>query len=64
MVADWMYAVEAIAPSGDPMPAAAIERRLRAIVSDVESRHKRGERAVPMGVLTTDDRDRWADVRL
>ncbi|EIW57547.1 acyltransferase ChoActase/COT/CPT [Trametes versicolor FP-101664 SS1] len=61
MVADWMYAVEAIAPSGDPIPAAAIERRLRAIVSDAESRQKRGECAVPLSVLTTDDRDRWAD---
>ncbi|OJT11461.1 Carnitine O-acetyltransferase [Trametes pubescens] len=61
MVADWMYAVEAIAPDGDPLSAAAIERRLRAIVSDVERRHERGERAVPLSVLTTDDRDRWAD---
>ncbi|KAI0359864.1 acyltransferase ChoActase/COT/CPT [Trametes cingulata] len=61
MLNDWMYAVEVVAPDGSPLPAALIEKRLRAVVADVEGRKRKGERAVPVSVLTTDERDRWAD---
>ncbi|KAI0671738.1 acyltransferase ChoActase/COT/CPT [Trametes maxima] len=60
-VADWMYAIETIAPGGTPLPADVIEKRLRAVISDAQARLRRGERAAPVGVLTTDDRDHWAD---
>ena len=64
MAADWMYAIEVLAADGSPLAPSEIEKKLHAIVVDVESRRARGECAVPIGVLTTDDRDRWADVRL
>ncbi|KAI0833477.1 acyltransferase ChoActase/COT/CPT [Trametes gibbosa] len=61
MISDRMYAVEAMTHDGSPLPAAAIEKRLRAIVADVDARRSREERVVPVSVLSTDDRDRWAD---
>lgn len=61
-IADWFYAVDVIAPNGHPLPPAALEVLLRAIVRDAQLRLSKGERAVPIGVLTTDERDRWADV--
>jgi carnitine O-acetyltransferase len=39
-----------------------IEARFRAIVLDVESRLANGEKAFPVGVLSADERDRWAEV--
>ena len=62
MAADWMYAVDVVAPDGNPLPPNAIESSLRAVVSDVGERIKKGEHAVCVSVLTTDDRDRWAVV--
>ena len=62
MTADWMYAVEAVGPDGSPVEPAILEHRLRGIVHDAQTRFEKGERAVPVAVLTTDDRDRWADV--
>ncbi|KAI0719277.1 acyltransferase ChoActase/COT/CPT [Cerioporus squamosus] len=61
MAANWMYAIEAVGSDGNPVDPAILERRLRAIVRDVQMRSGKGERAVPVSVLTTDDRDRWAD---
>ncbi|KAH9850370.1 acyltransferase ChoActase/COT/CPT [Lenzites betulinus] len=61
MVGDWMYAVEIAAQDGSPLPVAVIETKLRAVVADVDCRRERGERAVAVGVLSTDDRDRWAN---
>ncbi|KAJ8461795.1 hypothetical protein ONZ51_g11305 [Trametes cubensis] len=61
MAADWMYAIEVLAADGSPLAPSEIEKKLHAIVVDVESRRARGECAVPISVLTTDDRDRWAD---
>ncbi|KAI0367761.1 acyltransferase ChoActase/COT/CPT [Pilatotrama ljubarskyi] len=61
MLNDWMYAVEVMASDRSPLPAALIEDRLRAAVADAEARRRKGERAVPVSVLTTNDRDRWAD---
>ena len=62
MLADWMYAVEVVGADGVPLNAPIIERRLRAVVRDARKRLADGERAVPVGVLTTDERDHWADV--
>ncbi|KAH9903022.1 acyltransferase ChoActase/COT/CPT [Cubamyces lactineus] len=61
MAAGWMYAIDAVSADGFPIPPGEIEKQLRAIVDDVERRRAKGERAVPIGVLTTDDRDQWAD---
>ncbi|KAI0775213.1 acyltransferase ChoActase/COT/CPT [Trametes elegans] len=60
-VADWMYAIVVVAPDGSPLPPSVIENRLYAVAADANARKTRGEHAVPVNVLTTDDRDRWAD---
>ncbi|KZT00792.1 acyltransferase ChoActase/COT/CPT [Laetiporus sulphureus 93-53] len=58
---DWLYAIEVLDENMQSLPPALIERRLKAIVADVERRLARGERAVPVSVLTTDERDRWTE---
>ena len=58
-----MYAVDVINADGQAASPAIIEKRLRAVVEDVMSRRAAGQSAVPVGVLTTDDRDQWAKVR-
>lgn len=63
MVADWLYAVEVANLDGRPLPPATLERRLLAVVQDAQSRLAAGEHAVPVSVLTTDERDQWAKVR-
>ena len=63
MVADWLYAVEVANLDGRPLPPATLERRLLAVVQDAKSRLAAGEHAVPVSVLTTDERDQWAKVR-
>ncbi|PIL35584.1 transporter [Ganoderma sinense ZZ0214-1] len=60
MASDWMYAVDVVASDGNPFPPSAIENSLRAVVNDVRARIAKRERVVPVSVLTTDDRDRWA----
>ena len=57
MASNWTYAVEVIDANGGIASPALLEQRLLAVVEDVRSRLARGERAVPVGVLTTDDRD-------
>lgn len=80
MVHDWCYTVQCYHPlpstSISPQTAASsqvhptrispheLERRLRAIVQDAASRLRAGETAVPVGVLTADERDAWAQVCL
>ncbi|PCH42408.1 acyltransferase ChoActase/COT/CPT [Wolfiporia cocos MD-104 SS10] len=61
MLRDWFYTVEVFDSSLQPIAPAKIERRLRAVVADVTARLGQGEEAVPVGVLTADDRDRWAE---
>ncbi|TFK33238.1 acyltransferase ChoActase/COT/CPT [Crucibulum laeve] len=46
---------------GELMSPPEIEKRLRAVVLDVEARLANGEKAVPVGLLSADDRDRWAE---
>ncbi|EIW84318.1 acyltransferase ChoActase COT CPT [Coniophora puteana RWD-64-598 SS2] len=63
MLHDFMYAVTVTTPEDPlvPLPFEAIEQRLGEIVVDVQRRVSSGERAVPVGVLTADQRDRWAE---
>jgi len=71
MVHDWCYSVVVYGPppSDNPsapltlLPVGEIEAHLRAVVLDVESRLSNGEKALPVGVLSADERDRWAKVR-
>src|SRR5688572_12161661 len=69
VIHNYFYAITVYTP---PSPASAmqllnvldIERQLRAVVLDVEQRLAKGETAVPIGVLSADDRDNWAKVHL
>ena len=68
MVHDWCYSVVVYDPPvGDSPPNLSllgeIEARIRAVVLDVETRLQNGEKAVPIGVLSADDRDRWSKVK-
>jgi hypothetical protein len=74
MVYDWFYIIDvyhSAPPSTVPdhsnlMPlvddVGVLEERLRAVVVDAQGRRQRGERAVPVGVLSADNRDVWAKV--
>lgn len=44
------------------LSAQELERRLSDVVSDAARRYSSGERAVPIGVLSSDERDKWAEV--
>ena len=63
LIHDFFYVVEVYDQSHKPHSPAIIERRLWSCVRDVERRLTSGERAKPVGILGTDDRDRWAEVR-
>ncbi|KAH9917835.1 acyltransferase ChoActase/COT/CPT [Fomitopsis serialis] len=58
---DWFYAIEVLDEDKRMLQPAEIERRLLAVVADADGRLKRGEVAPAVGVLTADDRDRWAE---
>ena len=67
MVHGWCYSVVVYDPSIGDSPQklsslGEIETRIRAVVLDVETRLQNGEKAVPIGVLSADDRDHWANV--
>lgn len=68
MLHGWCYAVPVyyppISPGSPPilMSPARIEAKLRSVVLDVEDRLAQGESPVPIGALSADDRDRWANV--
>jgi hypothetical protein len=62
LVFDWFYAVEVAGPTGDPLPVEVIERRLRQVAQDARARRRRGEEAVPVGILSSDHRDNWSKV--
>ncbi|KAG1764675.1 hypothetical protein EV702DRAFT_105574 [Suillus placidus] len=61
MLHDFMYTVRVCEDDRTPLPVQIIEDRIRAVVLDVVKRIEAGERAVPVGVLTSDNRDRWAE---
>ncbi|KAI0091303.1 acyltransferase ChoActase/COT/CPT [Irpex rosettiformis] len=60
-VHDWIYAVEVIDPTHTLVPPCEIEKRLRSVIRDVHHRISNEEIAVPVSVLGTDNRDRWAE---
>jgi len=60
MLHDWCYAVDVYDEHQTCLGVMEIEKRIRAVVEDVEMRLGRGEKAVPVGVLSSDDRDIWA----
>lgn len=68
MIHDWCYSVTVYHPPSSESEApkllspGLIEARLRAIVVDVEARLSNGEKPLRVGVLSADDRDRWAEV--
>lgn len=63
MVHDWFYQV-AISSDRTMISPATLEARLLGIMSDVNKRLSMGEKAHPIGVLSADQRDTWAQVRL
>ena len=62
LIHDFFYVVEVYDESCKPHSPGIIERSLWSCVRDVERRLASGERAKPIGILTTDDRDQWAEV--
>lgn len=69
MIHDWCYSVVVYQPRkendiGSPrlFSPGEIEARIRAVALDVESRLAAGERPVPIGLLSADQRDKWAKV--
>ncbi|KAJ6531909.1 carnitine acetyltransferase [Mycena capillaripes] len=61
MIRGCCYAIPVYHPSSPPKLIAAheIETRIRSAVVDAEQRLAAGEKAVPIGALTADERDRW-----
>jgi hypothetical protein len=49
-------------PTPKRVPPAELERRLRCVARDAAKRLASGEKAIPVGVLSSDGRDRWAEV--
>ena len=64
MLHDFVYTVRVCEDDRTPLPVQIIEDRIRAVVLDVIRRIEAGESAMPVGVLTSDDRDRWAQVSM
>ena len=63
LIHDFFYVVEVYDETCKPHSPGLIERRLWSCVRDVDRRLASGERAKPIGILSTDHRDRWAEVR-
>lgn len=63
MIRDWFYTIDAYHPDGIPLSPNEMEKRIRRVVRDVETRMRAGEAAVPVGKLSSDERDHWAKVR-
>ncbi|KAF9560486.1 carnitine acetyltransferase [Agrocybe pediades] len=67
MVHNWCYLVKVYSPplhgakTPSLVPPGEIEAQLRAVMLDVEGRLANGEKALPIGALSADDRDRWAE---
>ena len=61
MVNDWIYAVEVYDENRKPYSVDDIEQRLRSVVQDAARRKQAGEKAVPVGVQSSDHR--WTEVR-
>ncbi|KAI0264467.1 acyltransferase ChoActase/COT/CPT [Gloeopeniophorella convolvens] len=61
LVNDWLYAVDVYGAGGALFSVGEIEQRLRGVVADAGHRVAVGEKPVPVGLLSADDRDRWAE---
>ena len=65
MAHDFFYTLRIVeVESGAPLDVDKIECGIRCIVLDVLRRKRKGETAVRVGVLSSDDRDEWAKVGL
>jgi hypothetical protein len=64
MVNDWTYAIEAYDENRSLLAVDIIEQHLRSVVQDATWRIQSGEKAVPVGILGADHRDRWTEVCL
>lgn len=67
MIHNWCYSVTVYQKEESTsqlilLSPGEIEARFRAVVLDVETRLANGEKAFPIGVLSADERDRWANV--
>ncbi|KAJ7158644.1 acyltransferase ChoActase/COT/CPT [Mycena filopes] len=63
MVHNWCYAIPVYHSSTSPpklVDVQEMENRIRSAVLDAQQRLATGERAVPIGALTADERDKWA----
>ncbi|CAL1716338.1 unnamed protein product [Somion occarium] len=58
---DWQYSIDVLDSRLELLPVQTLEQRLLCIVEDAGRRLEARERAVPVGVLTSDERDRWAE---
>ncbi|KAG0702786.1 acyltransferase ChoActase/COT/CPT [Suillus ampliporus] len=61
MLHDFVYTIRVCEDDRTPLPVQTIENRIRAVVLDVIERIEAVESAVPVGILTSDDRDRWTE---
>ncbi|KAJ6513136.1 acyltransferase ChoActase/COT/CPT [Mycena sanguinolenta] len=61
MIYGWCYAIPVYEPVSAPRPVSVqeIETRIRFAVIDAQQRLAAGHKAVPIGALTADERDRW-----
>jgi Choline/Carnitine o-acyltransferase len=65
MLHDWLYSVDVYDDAHQNLlKVGEIEKRFRAVVADATSRIARGERAIPVGLLSADRRDIWAKVSI
>ena len=63
MVHEWMYSVDVYDENTQRNAGfQEIERRIRDVVLDAQGRLSEGEKAIAVGMLSSDDRDVWATV--
>lgn len=63
MAHDWMYAVDVYDDNTQKnVGFLEINRRIQEIAVDARGRLAAGEKAAPVGLLTSDERDAWAAV--
>ncbi|KAI4521333.1 acyltransferase ChoActase/COT/CPT [Schizophyllum commune Loenen D] len=58
-VHNWFYAVDVYDDHCRPLPPTRIEANIRSAVADAHARRQAGETAVPVGILSADNRDEW-----
>ncbi len=63
-VRDWFYTIEVLDAEMNLINVKDLEKRLMGVVLDVANRLRSSEKAVPVGVLGSDGRDKWSEVGL